>query len=916
MRLQRRTDALIAELQKILSPQQVAGDLLTRLAYARDASAYRIVPLGVVFPKSIAEIQALFRFAHRWQVPLTFRAAGTSLSGQAVGSGVIVDVRRYWTRLSIEDEGATVRFQPGVRAGEVNQRLRRYGRKIGPDPASINFCLMGGILANNASGMCCGVRHNAYHTLRAMTFVLPNGTVIDTADPEAESQLQQQATALYEGIVDLRQRLQERPDWQQVIRSRYRQKNTTGYSLNALLDFQRPVDIVAHLLIGSEGSLGFIAEASLETIPIKPFPLTALAIFESIEAAAAVIPQLQDAEALELMDAACLQQMTAALHQFGLETVPDRRSAALLVEFGWTTAAERDQKSAAIAQRLRSLPGLWRLMVSENEYQRAQLWNLRKGLYPAVGGQRPPGTTLIIEDVVFPIDRLAAAVAALQQLFADHGYDNAIIFGHAKDGNLHFVITPDLQQPDAVRRYDRFMQDLVRLVVDRFGGALKGEHGTGRNIAPFVASEWGEELTQLMWEIKTLFDPAGILNPDVVLSTNVRVHCENLKRFPTVSPEVDQCTECGFCESICPSRSLTLTPRQRIQLAREWQYLSQTGQQRLRRVHRYAVDQTCATDHLCSVLCPLDIDIGAFVLQQRQQRQSGWKQRLAVHIAKHFAAAETVIRWGIKAAKGIAKTPVAALLPAAARQWLSVIQPVRRQQLQTSFSEGDLDTVILPSCPSRLVSGTPAPLPVQVARIMALQQRAVGIWTQTPFCCGLVFDSRGLPDAARWIREFSLQQLERHFPYQNGAFRSDEGKAVEMLIDHSACAAHWQKRMPKYPIQDAQWYLLQHGTPSGTLEHVAVHLACGIVQSPHFPEIYQQLQRYVPAAIITQCCGMAGDRGIRFPELPRAAIQQLELPKTIRWLYTTSASCALALQQHCSVPVKVWTEWFEPCGKR
>jgi len=279
-----------------------------------------------------------------------------------------------------------------------------------------------------------------------------------------------------------------------------------------------------------------------------------------------------------------------------------------------------------------------------------------------------------------------------------------------------------------------------------------------------------------------------------MLRSIAKIHCENLKPFPVVSPEVDQCTECGFCESICPSRSLTLTPRQRIQLAREWQDLSHIDRRRLRKALRYAVDQTCATDHLCAILCPLDLDVGAFVLQQRQQRQPGWKQRFAIRIARHFSVVEMAVRWGIRIAKGIAETPVAAVLPAGAR--------------------------------SRLVSGTPVPLPLQVARIVAAQERNVAVWAQAPFCCGLVFDSRGFPDAGRWIRERSLQQLMRHFPYRGGRFYHRNGHPIEILLDHSSCATHWQERLPQYPIQDAQWYGLQRCLPVDTLENAAVHIAC------------------------------------------------------------------------------------------
>jgi len=178
-------DALRTALVRIAEEERVLTRPIELVAFAADASFYRLVPQAVVLSQSVREIQELFRFSREVRIPLTFRAAGTSLSGQALTDGILVEVARYWRRVQVEDGGKKVRVQPGVIGGYVNLVLRPYRAKLGPDPASINACMMGGILANNSSGMCCGVTQNAYHTLDSLKFVLPSGTSIDTADPNA-----------------------------------------------------------------------------------------------------------------------------------------------------------------------------------------------------------------------------------------------------------------------------------------------------------------------------------------------------------------------------------------------------------------------------------------------------------------------------------------------------------------------------------------------------------------------------------------------------------------------------------------------------------------------------------------------------------------------------------------------------------
>ena len=355
------------------------------------------------------------------------------------------------------------------------------------------------------------------------------------------------------------------------VRNKYRMKNTTGYSLNAFLDFDRAVDIFQHVLIGSEGTLAFIAEAVLNTVPDLPVKYTGLLLFPDLYAAAdSIVPLRQaGAKALEIMDRASLRSVEdKAGVPASIRSLPEA-AAGLLVEFQSADERERSELERLAAEAVGGLQLCEPAQFTHVAAEQALLWNIRAGMFPSVGSVRKSGTTVIIEDVAFPIEALADAAHGLTELFRHHAYDNAIIFGHAKDGNLHFVITQSFNDQAVIDQYAHFIDDVVELVVERYDGALKAEHGTGRNMAPFVETEWGSEGYEIMRRLKELADPDNLLNPGVIINPDRNAHLANLKQLPSVEPEIDKCIECGYCEPKCASRELTLTPRQRIVVRRE-----------------------------------------------------------------------------------------------------------------------------------------------------------------------------------------------------------------------------------------------------------------------------------------------------------------------------------------------------------
>ena len=761
---------LSVELSDIIAPERVLTRPIDLIAYASDASVYRLIPQAVVQPDSVEEVRALFDLSRQSRVPLTFRAAGTSLSGQAVSSGILVDLSKFWRRVSVEDEGARVRVQPGIIGATVNRILRPYNAKIGPDPASINACMMGGILANNASGMCCGVAQNSYHTLESLTFMLPDGTCIDTAAVDANTRFVDSCPEIADGLLALKKRLEDNPELVATIRHKYRTKNTTGYALNALLDYSKPVEIMRHLLIGSEGTLAFIAEAVLNTVPDLPCKYTGVLFFANIRDASDAIVPLRDsgAVALELMDRASLRSVEnqkGALPE--MKGLPDT-AAAILVEYQTATTGELAARIVAAADACERLSLVHPADFTANPDRQAALWKVRKGLFPSVGAVRKLGTSVIIEDIVFPVDRLADAVVDLQSLFQQHGYPDGIIFGHAKDGNLHFVITQSFNDQPAIDKYDRFMRAIVALVVDKYDGAVKAEHGTGRNMAPFVEAEWGGEAYAVMVELKQLIDPQNLLNPGVIINDDPNAHIKNLKSLPTIDPESDTCIECGFCEPKCPSRDLTLTPRQRIVVRREMARLQAAGGDAatlasLRDSYRYDGLDTCAADGLCATACPVGIDTGKLVKRLRCDGHGQKAHTRAVWFADRLARLESLARLGLRLGHLTQKILGAGAVRFGAR----LAGAVLRTKLPTwstympkpaavNFPDNPKDgavAVYFPTCVTRTMGSLPgedAGEPLWSAMLSIAERAGKPLWIPDNCagqCCGTPFSSKGFTEA-------------------------------------------------------------------------------------------------------------------------------------------------------------------------
>ncbi|MDR0284626.1 MAG: FAD-binding oxidoreductase, partial [Propionibacteriaceae bacterium] len=593
-------------------------------ARAHDASHFLFYPEAVVVPRHADDVARLLRACAAAGLSVTFRSGGTSLSGQAGTSGILADVRRHFDGIEVLDDGRRVRVQPGVTVNRLNAHLSPYGRAFGPDPASSAACTIGGVVANNSSGMACGTVENSYRTLESLVVVLASGTVIDTGAPDADERLRTLEPALYKGLLDLRTRILANPASVATITHQFSMKNTMGYGLNSFLDFTTPKDILTHLLVGSEGTLGFVASATFRTVSVRPHVQTALLVFEDLYAANRALPELvgTGAATLELMDVASIrvgQALPGCAPQ--IAAIPARNQAALLVEYQATSPDELSELVAGAAPVLAALPLEQPAALTADGPVREQLWSLRKGLYTSVAAARRVGTTALLEDVVVPVAAVADTCADLTRLFEEFSYPDSVIFGHAKDGNIHFMITDEFERQ--LDRYERFTDAMVDVVLGHHG-SLKAEHGTGRVMAPFVRTQYGEELYEVMCEVKQLFDPWRLLNDGVVITDDPKAHLKHIKSPVAVDPLVDACVECGYCEPVCPARTLTLTPRQRIAVQREIGAARAAGDGEL--VHAlevaYVYDgiHTCAVDGMCGTACPVGINTGLYIKQRRAER--------------------------------------------------------------------------------------------------------------------------------------------------------------------------------------------------------------------------------------------------------------------------------------------------------
>lgn len=917
------------KIARTVPQKNIFTDPLRTVTFGTDASFYRLNPKIVINVKNEQEVRQILFQANKLRLPVTFRAAGTSLSGQAISDSILVRLGEGWRKYTILDHASKIQLEPGIIGSDANAILAAFDKKIGPDPASIDSAKIGGILANNASGMCCGIEQNSYQTLESMQVVLADGTHVDTASDSSRSDFETSHGYMLRKLSRIRGRVLKDKQLCERIRYKYKIKNTTGYSLNALIDFEDPYEIMSHLMIGSEGTLGFISNVVLKTVVEHPHKASALILYPDVKSACTAIPFLRKlpVAAAELIDRAGLRSVENKQGVPGYLKTLTGSVTALLVETRAETAEVLNAQIEQIQEAIQELPTVRPTAFTDKPEEYNALWKVRKGLFASVGAIRRTGTTVISEDVAFPGEHLADASLDLQGLFKKYGYHEAIIFGHALAGNLHFVFTQNFSEASEVTRYRDFMEEVVKMVVEKYDGSLKAEHGTGRNMAPFVHKEWGEAAYGLMHEIKALFDPHQILNPGVILNEDAEAHIKNLKPLPPTHEIVDKCIECGFCEPVCPSKDLTFTPRQRIVARREISRRVAAGYDAkevmaLLKAYQYPGPDTCATDGLCGLRCPVEIDTGKMVKVLRKEAHGKLGNRVADWVAKNSGGVSIGINTGLKIVDRLHKTTGTPFMETASKMARRVARgklPLWNREMPSGGPaihpepvnlKNPLRVVYFPSCTSRFMGGASIhekerdSLPEKTRSLLKKAGYEI-IYPQNlgRLCCGQAFESKGfIAQADRKSKELSDALL----------VASNHGE-LPVICDTSPCLYRMQTVLDGRlqllePIEFVLKYLMGRLKFTQLDTRVAVHATCSTRKMGLEVKLEQLARACAKEVVMPEeiyCCGFAGDLGFKYPELNASALKDLnEHVCTCEAGYSTSKTCEIGLSLHGGIPYR------------
>ena len=507
-------DGLRRALEKRLGPEKVRTDLATRREYSTDASPCVVEPRAVVMASSEGDVLEVLSISRKLGVPLTPRASGTSLSGAAVGPGVVLDTTGMRRVLAFDAEQRSVRVEPGILLTELNGFLREKGLRFAPDPGSQDLCRIGGMVGHNASGYRSVKYGQTKDHVLSLRVALLDGYIVDAHDVPISGEEWRALTAQVPAFETIRRTIEAAgPEILQARRPI--RKHACGYDVFSIANgLARGIFPLTSLFIGSEGTLGVVTEVTLRVIPIARRSVTLLFYLERFEDLGPVVAEvlLEGPSAMEAIDGGSLRLLDR--QALG---VPESAQAMLLVEFD---AGNIDAIAKAVTQRIRGRYALSRSVeVATDSDRQAELWRVRRSLFPTI--IRRPGSRKawgFVEDPIVPPDRVPEFIVFLDDLAKRHGTE-AGIYGHIGDGNTHYRPFFDPTDPTDFERMGALRAEFDDAVLDRFHGAPSGEHGIGRIRAEVLPRVWGPTVYRTMQAIKEAFDPRSLLNPGVLLST-------------------------------------------------------------------------------------------------------------------------------------------------------------------------------------------------------------------------------------------------------------------------------------------------------------------------------------------------------------------------------------------------------------
>ncbi len=909
-------------------------DYTRRLAWGTNASFYRLIPQAIVFPKTVEEVALILREASESHTSVTFRAAGTSLSGQCISDSLLLVAGKYWEKYILGPNAETISMEPGIIGQRVNDILKPYHRIFSPDPASVKSAMVGGIIINNASGMNCGTHANSDRVLISAKIVFADGTILDTGSKTSRSQFQSTHPDFIEEILHLKKDIENSPELAERIRKKYEIKNVTGLNILPFICFDDPFDIIAHLMVGSEGTLAFLAEATVKTGVELPCKASAMIYFDQIGKACEAVQILKKTPvvSVELLDRIALRSVESLPEMpVWLRDIPEGTTA-LLVETKAETQDLLNKNIERISTALEKFPIYHpegpnsgsKVTFTDDPAVYNGWWAIRSGIFPSVGGARQPGTTCLIEDIAFPLDVLPQATEELQQLIAKYNYTDGVIYGHALEGNFHFILNQRFDSPEEIARYEGLMRDVVSLVTEKYHGSLKAEHGTGRNMAPFVETEWGSDAFNVMKRIKKLFDPLNIMNPGVIFNDDPRCFLRDFKPLPLCDPSVDKCIECGFCEVNCVTCGFTLSSRQRIVVRREIARLKTDKSdpkrpRELEKSYKYLGNMTCAGDGLCATSCPMQINTGhlTHLIREENAPRGSYTWWLGKMAADHLSCIKSGLRPILMVADiahrilgstlmsgitiGLHQVGVPLWTPAMPKA--HSIKP--KKIVQTCYPD---KVVYFPSCINQamgVAKGSPDQTPLTDKMINLLQKGGYEVVfpkNMDNLCCGTIWESKGMPDLA----DAKSKELEN-------ALReaSEEGK-YPVLCDQSPCLYRMRnviKQIKLYePVEFIETFLVDRLDFHPIDEPIAVHTTCSMTKMKLQSLLIQLAKRCSRKVLVPEevgCCAFAGDKGFTYPEVNRYALRKLR-PQLeaagVHCGYSNSRTCEIGLTTNGGIP--------------
>ncbi len=919
----------IDDISKLVEKERIYTDDLRCLAWGTDAGFYRKIPQIVIRSKNEEEVSELLKTATRHHLPVTFRAAGTSLSGQAISDSILIVAGKHWEKYSIAPGAETITLQPGIIGSRVNEYLAPYGRMFAPDPASKNSAMVGGIVINNASGMNCGTHANSDKILRSVRIVMADGTVLDTGDDRSRALFARNKPEFIEGIMKLRDEICADKELVDRILHKYSIKNVTGLNLLPFVTFRDPFDIIAHCMVGSEGTLAFLSEITVNTSHLYPHSASAMLYFSDLKEACKAVVAMKKGPVFsaELLDKKSLSAVN--------DTTGENLTA-VLTETKGDTPEELQKNIDEIIEILKPFNLYKPAYFTDKPEEYSEYWKIRSGIFPSVGGTRPLGTTVLIEDVAFQIEDLPEATVELQALLQECGYNDACIYGHALEGNYHFIISQSFDSDAEIARYRGLMEAVERLVVDRYDGSLKAEHGTGRNMAPFVKKEWGEKAWTMMKRLKDLFDPENILNPGVIFNDDPECYIKGLKPMPLTNDHVNRCIECGFCEVNCVSCGYSMSSRQRIVVQREISRLKATGEnpERLNRLvkqFKALGNETCAGDGLCSTSCPMGINTGEMIHDLRQEAlpvgSMGYK--VGDFAARKLSVITGVLRPALSVANFAGKVLGDKGVNVVGGMLHKVGMPLWTPTLPTAFysakqkpESSPQKVVYFPSC----INQTMGQSREKGEKVASLVDTIIELCNKAGYevvfpkgmknlCCGMIWESKGMPD----IADRKTAELER------ALLEASENGKYPVLCDQSPCLHRMRDHINSmYLYEPAEFihdFLAKELEFAPIDETIAVHVTCSSRRMGLANKIIglaRMCSRNVVVPTEIGCCGFAGDKGFMLPELNKYALRKLrpQIEQTgATHGYSNSRTCEIGLSTNSGIPYKSIAYLVNSCTK-